>query len=519
METENIDSIIENSTFVKGVNDLIRDNLHTYEVTSRITSDYRGEVGITSAYNGRQLLELLQNADDEGTDKVLIELNTVAKTLTISNNGNPFTVEGVASLMIANNSVKKGKKKHFIGNKGLGFRSILNWTTSIEIVTKEIVLKFSPLIAKANFEKLVSDERLRDKLIEQEKPLQDYVPFAVLAVPEIKPNSLNNFSWQTSIVLSYKEGAQIDIIKQIEALRPEILLFLNNIECLTYKIDGESTVIEKKYPVKDDKTLVCINNDKWHVKDTGERKFNEDEDKHYQIKIGWKDDLSDKDTNFFTYFPTQVKTHFPCLIHASFELDPARNYINDLHDNHFVLSEISGELCNLAINELQNNSKVDWRGFRLLTPDSRSENKLLNEYLFNVLIEKKKSLEIYPCVDGEYRSKDKVVYYNSDFSRWIVTNGFEKCFPELLLSPDEDLLIEKSDFKFKYSKEAFQNGISFISNELGSNRISERVELISLLLEDVFSIYHKENTEETFPLLIDSSGQVISETKRVFTLQ
>ena len=504
--------------FVKGVNDLIAENYNTYKSPSRITSDYRGEVGITAAYNGRQILELLQNADDEGTDNVLIELDTKNNTLSVSNNGNPFTIEGIASLMIANNSVKKGNKKTFIGNKGLGFRSILNWTNSIEIITKEIILKFSPFIAQEKFEKIVTDKNLRDKLIDQEKPLQDFVPFAVLAIPELTHNNIENFGWQTSIVLNYKEGAKKDIINQLEALKPEILIFLNSIKNLTYSIDGVRTVISKTNPIKGDESLVNINSDIWNVKDTGEKKFNLDDKKYYQIKIGWKDDLSDQDTNFFTYFSTQVKTHFPCLIHASFELDPTRNHINDLSENHFVLTEITNVLCDLATNELQKSSKADWRGFRLLTPVGSSENKLLNKYLFYELLEKKKALAIYPCLDGKYRTKDEVVFYNNDFSSWITENGFEEYFPNVLLRPEDGLEINKFEFNNKISYEEFKNSISSISKSLSKNKINERVELITILLDDVFKIYHELNTKKTFPLLIDSLGDVISDNKRVFTI-
>jgi len=37
---------------------------------------YNREIETKKEYNGRQLLELLQNADDEKSDEVLIKLNT-----------------------------------------------------------------------------------------------------------------------------------------------------------------------------------------------------------------------------------------------------------------------------------------------------------------------------------------------------------------------------------------------------------------------------------------------------------
>lgn len=519
METKNIDKLIENSPFLVGVSNLVKDNLHTYKIINRITSDYRGEVGITSAYNGRQLLELLQNADDEGTDEVLIELDSKEQTLTISNNGKAFSLEGIASLMVANNSVKKGRKKNFIGNKGLGFRSVLNWTNSIEIITKEAILKFSPLIAKKQFEQIVPDEALRTKLINQEKPLQDYVPFAVLAIPEVYPTEHKDSEWQTTIKLNYKHGAEQDILAQLAALKPEVLLFLNHIKKIKYSVNGNETLIEKKYPHANDPAVVVINDHTWNIKDSGERKADQLEDKHYQIKIAWKEDLSDYDTHFFTYFPTQVKTHLPCLIHASFELDPTRNQINPIQENRLVLEGVADVLCELATNELQISGHSDWRAFRLLTPKGTAENMLLKQHVHETLSEKKKELAIYPCVDGKYRTRDTVIFYSNDFSTWIKENAFETYFPEVLLAMDDDVNIPGDMFPYTYSFEAFKGGISKISRALGKNKVDQRAKLIAILLNEKFKAYHEPVTSVTFPLLIDTNGDVISEKKRVFTLK
>jgi len=65
---------------------------------SDMISAYNREVETDKEYNGRQLLELLQNADDEKSDVVQITLDTNQRTLTISNRGEhckPFSYEGV----------------------------------------------------------------------------------------------------------------------------------------------------------------------------------------------------------------------------------------------------------------------------------------------------------------------------------------------------------------------------------------------------------------------------------------
>ena len=85
----------------------------------------------TEEYNGRQLLELIQNAVDAGAKTVTICLKTKENLLEISDSGSSFSVEGIRSLMYPGRSPKRSGS--FIGNKGLGFRSLLNWADCITI--------------------------------------------------------------------------------------------------------------------------------------------------------------------------------------------------------------------------------------------------------------------------------------------------------------------------------------------------------------------------------------------------
>ena len=52
-----------------------------------MVSAFNREVETEKEYNGRQLLEILQNADDEKSEEVLIHLDTKQRILIISNRG------------------------------------------------------------------------------------------------------------------------------------------------------------------------------------------------------------------------------------------------------------------------------------------------------------------------------------------------------------------------------------------------------------------------------------------------
>ena len=189
------------------IENLIHKNEETYKINpNRIISDFRGEKQTTNDYRGRQLLELLQNADDAKTNKIGIHLDTENKILSVANNGDKFDLNGIQSLLIANLSSKH--KKEFIGNKGLGFRSILNWTSEINIKTKDFTLTFSPALAKQRFLEFFPDEQDRKTVLEQNQKYLDKeeVPFAILALPEHKEGNNISFSSSFSIVfLSHHE--------------------------------------------------------------------------------------------------------------------------------------------------------------------------------------------------------------------------------------------------------------------------------------------------------------------------
>ena len=424
-------------SFADEIDEIIKKNIFTYQNDpDRVTGDYRGEKGLTEAYNGRQLLELLQNADDAKTDKVLITLDTQRKILSIANNGEPFDIKGVKSLMLANTSSKN--KREFIGNKGLGFRSILNWVTRVSIKTKGVTLVFSPEIARQKFEKIIPDAATRQILIDKETDLQPgEVPFAVLAIPHVETNTNEN-EWTTVIEVEYRDDVKIEdnIKKQLKEIEPEILLFLNNTREITIAGSAKfDKTLKLEKPVINGEQYLHVGDVQWQMFDSGEQLLDEAKQKYYRYKIAWKQDLSDTDTRFFTYFPTQVPTGLPYLIHATFDLDPSRNQLNTTDDNAFILKQIADQLGQLAITKLRN-PVSNWQAFRFLQSAHTGASNLLKQF-YTQLQDYINTLPIYPCVDGSYSRLDEVKFYNNEFSNWILDKGFTGIFDDLLLQvPD-----------------------------------------------------------------------------------
>ena len=98
---------------------------------AELVGHFNREVSALDGYRGRQLLELLQNADDAGVDATVgctLLLSLSRQRLVIANTGKAFSPKGLTSLVISDCSPKQLDRNRFIGCKGLGFRSVLTWT-------------------------------------------------------------------------------------------------------------------------------------------------------------------------------------------------------------------------------------------------------------------------------------------------------------------------------------------------------------------------------------------------------
>ena len=128
-----------------------------------LTEKYNSDKSLAESYHGRELLELVQNADDAciSVEKnILIEYN--GNSLRISNKGATFNKDSIERLSQGNVS---GKGLQYIGNKGIGFRSILNWAKEVKIYSGNYSVGFSKKFANDQLESLKSKfQNIRDEI-------------------------------------------------------------------------------------------------------------------------------------------------------------------------------------------------------------------------------------------------------------------------------------------------------------------------------------------------------------------
>lgn len=217
-------------------------------------------------------------------------------------------------------------KKKYIGNKGLGFRSIINWSEKIIINSNGLDIIFSRDIVDGIYDELFSESE--QKQIREDRNLSRNVkPIPFLAIPKIQENKQQD--WTTSIKIKYKKVYLEDIKKQLDELKNEILLFLNNIQYLKIIIDGDvhldinKETLYKKWKIFEKKEKLPQYQDEillWEK---------EDEPEYYDLKIALQDNLENDIKELFAFFPTKIQVSFPFIIHGTFELDSSRNKLID----------------------------------------------------------------------------------------------------------------------------------------------------------------------------------------------
>lgn len=202
-------------------------------------------------YHGRELLELIQNADDAGAEqeennRILIELDD--QVLYVANTGKPFSPAGIKSLMVSDNSPKQLSRTRFIGYKGLGFRSILGWASEIAIFSGKLEVGFTEEEAIRTAKDLGGRNSDIAWLNDQFRTETQTYPMAILSCPfwvndhrtsnplfqtmAQKCQSIISYGYDTCIgfILKTPESTRDKVISQISLLGKELLIFSNFLE-------------------------------------------------------------------------------------------------------------------------------------------------------------------------------------------------------------------------------------------------------------------------------------------------
>ncbi|GFD75184.1 hypothetical protein KUL113_46040 [Tenacibaculum sp. KUL113] len=455
-------------------------------------------------YNGRQLLELFQNCEDEGASKVKINLDTKNQLLEISNDGNkPFSVKGYDSIFYPGLSSKVSTD--FIGNKGLGFRSIINWATKISIISNGFALTFDSalkrdiLLNKIGF----SEQELSD--IRNERKLNDNVyPLPLLNSCKIEDINNDN-AFTTTISISYIKESEESIKEQLKSISEKTLLFLKNIE--TIEIEGDvlkKTISVSRKKITENKFEINYNGNIYYVIGADgivDENLIEDKDssqpKKYSVKIAYNDNLTFSDKVLYNYFKTQIPFELPFVAHASLELDQNRNHSTNSKVNPFVLKKLF-QLHLELVELLKQKHTKSWLPYQSINNDDLNIYEPYSEIIDSYW----EKFKVYPILSGKYVTSSIAKNLGNRIAEFIANNQLEHIYGEQIVFCDLPITpqqyVNKPD-NYKEIIERLAVGLT----------IKQRARLVSLLLD----IY----PNVKFQVLIDEKDASIKIEDFVYT--
>lgn len=312
--------------------------------------------------------ELLQNAEDEGASKVVIEYHK--NRLIFYHNGDPFDeddVRGVSSMLMGTKDRNSGQT---IGRFGMGFKSVFKYTYQPEIYSDDEAFRIEnyllPVeIADGGFSPADEKKELNERMTGNGEfiPFSDEDHITKIVIPFQKKDEDGNL---------YDVPSK-DVLEKLNSLNGEILLFLTHIRNLFW-IDMSTkhhAMITLKEEADDDKLVTCrISGTVYGAKDEISRylrfkkKFDHEKMSDAEVSVAYRlnnraDNINEmKDTDIWVYFPTRDNTNLPFLIHGSFETAVSREKLMAPSSFNSALFDKLGDLIAESLIELRDRKLV-----------------------------------------------------------------------------------------------------------------------------------------------------------------
>lgn len=455
-------------------------------------------------YDGRQLLELFQNCEDEGASKVKILLDTENSLLEISNDGNKsFSIKGYNSIFYPGLSSKVSSG--YIGNKGLGFRSIINWANQISIISNNFRVVFNNDFKKEILLNKIGYTEDDLVVIRKERKLNENV-YPLPFLNSCKIDDLDtDHNFTTTISINYKKDYEDSIINQIKSISAKTLLFLHNIndiEIVGDTINENISVTRKKlgqdnFQINYDGNEYYVISDEGIVDDDLIDDKESSEQKKYSVKIAYNEDLSFRDNVIYNYFKTQIPFELPFVVHASLELDQNRNHGTESKINPFILDKLFN-LHLRFINILKNKFDKSWLPYQTINNDSYLVYKPYSDIIYNYW----GNFEIYPTLSGKYLNKNEAKTLGNNIANFLGKNKLETYFENHIVYFDEHIDLKQYIDKPKNYTEIIER----LASDLN---FQNKAIFIKLIIEN-FPL-------DKFSVLIDEQNKLIPIIDYIYT--
>jgi hypothetical protein len=514
------------------------------ERPSLFIAHYNHEQESTRDYVGREILELLQNANDAATETGIpgkVKIILTQEGLIVGNTGAPFTIGGVESLQTSNLSPKRHQRRLFVGSKGLGFRAVLNWSKYPMILSGELRLAYSSEDIVRRTQSLLNESRELALKVLEESPNSSALIAPILVFPSFTENGdltslitdpsskkilekcqeLLSEGYTTTIGMPFDQPKAIENAQsQINSLAPELLLF---VPYLSEIVISQEDLNPQCWRRETDPTHVRVLSDdkilnEWRVyQEVGEIPT-EFQSKvaggrvDYEICLAIPKMIQDSNRPLFSFFPTEIPFPLPFVCHATLELSQNRKQLQGSKNNEFVITRLAEFIVQKAVEYGDSVPDDPWACCDLLI--NRGDFGLDLEKLgfYNTLINACKKNRIIPTLQGKRIIPSEARLLQGASEDWLPSSLFGEIIPERNADPD----IFNRDKKFFQRLSITTLDDSTFSQKLANIEkldIDERAALVAGMINH--SVSKKLHSSS---LLIDSTGIPVPENTRVFLL-
>ena len=366
------------------------------------------------------IYELLQNAEDEKADRVVIEYYD--DKLVFYHNGMPFDendVRGVSSMLMG---TKDRNSAQTIGRFGMGFKSVFKYTYQPEIYSDEEAFRIENYLLPVEIQNAWDYRKAKEELGYRLSSGGKYYPFS-------DQNHL------TKIIIPFakrkNDGTVVhvagkEVLQKLQELSGEILLFLNYIKKLYWinQMNGKYAMITLDVDPTDCILNSCrIEGSAYNNKEEITRYlkfkkvFDHPEMKGAEVSVAYK--VSNKANVIYelkgepvwVYFPTRDMTKLPFLIHGSFETAVSREKLMIPSDFNSELFQQLGDLICDSMEELKKRKLITQNFIRKVLiaafKDEADNNTIPG--LRKKTTECLKKGSLIPDKNGDYYKADELV--------------------------------------------------------------------------------------------------------------
>lgn len=390
---------------------------------------------ISESYSERSLIELIQNADDANSTRFYIELINDNAVL-VANNGDYFSEDDVIALCRSGSSTKK-RKSNTIGYRGIGFKSIVNYTNTVHLISGDIKLSFSKELTKKDLPEVENVPLVR---IPHEFCGNEF---------ENEINKVINEGYTTVFIFETKFDS---ILEEINSFDDSCLLFLRNLEHFESKTNTYKKInsIRKN---EDNQNFISLTNGAentdWLI--LTKEYENEKIDIAFLLENKNVKSMNKEKAVIHSFMPTKNQFCIPCKVNGDFSTDPSRTKIVIDDESINTIKSLS-DFFTYMISDILQNKHDDFKLISVISkifidPLSKFKSKNINDIFIDELkatIHKHLNKEDI-LIQPKWLSEDSFIEIFDSDNKLLISDSLESKIPgikQLLLN----LNFEEAEF-------------------------------------------------------------------------